>query len=130
MLVASNIFKSHADTAVLKGIDLTIGKQQIVSIIGKSGAGKSTLLHILGTLDKPDQGDVFFNNQNLTLLSERELSEFRNKNMGFIFQFHHLLPEFNALENVLLPYLIGQNDIKAGEKRLGRYLATSTSLID
>ena len=117
MLVASNIFKSHADTAVLKGIDLTIGKQQIVSIIGKSGAGKSTLLHILGTLDKPDQGDVFFNNQNLTLLSERELSEFRNKNMGFIFQFHHLLPEFNALENVLLPYLIGQNDIKACEKK-------------
>ena len=117
MLIASNIFKSHGDTAVLKGIDLTIGKQQIVSIIGKSGAGKSTLLHILGTLDKPDKGAVFFNNQNLTQLSERELSEFRNKNMGFIFQFHHLLPEFNALENVLLPYLIGQNDIKAGEKK-------------
>jgi lipoprotein-releasing system ATP-binding protein len=117
MLIASNIFKSHGDTAVLKGIDLTIGKQQIVSIIGKSGAGKSTLLHILGTLDKPDKGAVFFNNQNLTQLSERELSEFRNKNMGFIFQFHHLLPEFNALENVLLPFLIGQNDIKAGEKK-------------
>jgi lipoprotein-releasing system ATP-binding protein len=103
MLSAKNIKKAYGKLPVLKGVDLTIGKGQIVSIVGSSGAGKSTLLHILGTLDKADEGEIVINNQRVDNLSGKKLSVFRNKHIGFVFQFHHLLPEFSALENVCIP---------------------------
>jgi lipoprotein-releasing system ATP-binding protein len=102
---------------VLKGVDLEIQKGEIVSIIGKSGAGKTTLLQIIGTLDKADSGKVEINGVDVSGLSEKELAEFRNKHIGFIFQFHQLLPEFNALENVMMPAMIGRMDWKEAEKR-------------
>lgn len=107
MIKATNIHKRYGNLEVLKGVDIEIDKGEIVSIVGASGAGKSTLLHILGTLDNADTGDLFYNETKLTQLKQKELSLFRNKNMGFVFQFHHLLPEFDALENVCLPALIG-----------------------
>ena len=103
MLTAANIFKNYGMLPVLKGVDIQISKGEIVSIVGSSGAGKSTLLHILGTLDKADKGTVSLDGQALELLGGRKLSAFRNKNIGFVFQFHHLLPEFTALENVCIP---------------------------
>ncbi|MBD0277642.1 MAG: ABC transporter ATP-binding protein [Flavisolibacter sp.] len=103
MLVARNIHKRFGVVEVLKGVDIEIKKGEIVSIVGSSGAGKSTLLHILGTLDKADEGVVFLNEQNVFELSEKKLAAFRNKHIGFVFQFHHLLPEFTALENVCIP---------------------------
>jgi lipoprotein-releasing system ATP-binding protein len=103
MLKAENITKNYDQLAVLKGVDITVQKAEIVSIVGSSGAGKSTLLHILGTLDKADSGNIFINNQQVSLLKGRELAAFRNKHIGFVFQFHHLLPEFSALENVSIP---------------------------
>ena len=103
MLKAENITKNYGQLAVLKGVDISIQKAEIVSIVGSSGAGKSTLLHILGTLDKADSGNIFINNQQVNLLKGRELAAFRNKHIGFVFQFHHLLPEFSALENVSIP---------------------------
>lgn len=103
MLTATNIFKNYGILPVLRGVDIKIAKGEIVSIVGSSGAGKSTLLHILGTLDKPDSGSISLDGQGLELLSGRKLSAFRNKNIGFVFQFHHLLPEFTALENVCIP---------------------------
>jgi len=106
MIRAENIQKSYSNLNVLKGIDLEIQKGEIVSIVGASGAGKSTLLHILGTLDRPDSGNIFYENTNISGFSERALSEFRNRNIGFVFQFHHLLPEFTALENVCIPAFI------------------------
>ncbi|MEM9546069.1 MAG: ABC transporter ATP-binding protein [Bacteroidota bacterium] len=106
MIKASNIHKSYGDLHVLKGIDLTVEKGEIISIVGKSGAGKSTLLHILGTLDLTDQGNIELNNTNVSDLSQKELARFRNKNIGFIFQFHHLLNEFTAEENVAIPAFI------------------------
>ena len=103
MLQATNIHKSYGSLKVLKGIDLTIQQGEIVSIVGASGAGKSTLLHILGTLDSADKGDVRFNGQLVNNFNSNELARFRNRHIGFIFQFHNLLPEFTAHENVCLP---------------------------
>ncbi|WP_026994727.1 ABC transporter ATP-binding protein [Flectobacillus major] len=106
MLIAKNIIKNYASLQVLKGIDLHIAKGEVVSIVGASGAGKSTLLQILGTLDKPDQGKVIIADQDVTLLGEKALAAFRNEKIGFIFQFHNLLGEFSALENVAMPAFI------------------------
>ena len=108
MIKAEGIYKSYGQLNVLKGIDLEIEKGQIVSIVGASGAGKSTLLHIMGTLDKADKGRVFINNIEVNLLNDKKLSEFRNKHIGFVFQFHHLLPEFTALENICIPAFIAK----------------------
>lgn len=125
VLKALDLFKSYGSVSVLKGIDIEVTKGEIVSIVGASGAGKSTLLHILGTLDTPDRGKVFFRNQELTSISEKKLAEIRNRHMGFVFQFHNLLPEFTALENVCLPGLIGgqsQPALLAKAKELLDYL--------
>jgi lipoprotein-releasing system ATP-binding protein len=103
MLRAENIYKKYGQLEVLKGVTLTIEQKEIVSIIGSSGAGKSTLLHILGTLDNPDSGKIFLNDEPMHLLKGRKLAAFRNKHIGFVFQFHHLLPEFTAVENVSIP---------------------------
>ncbi|MBS1752757.1 MAG: ABC transporter ATP-binding protein [Ferruginibacter sp.] len=103
MLSAKNIKKQYGRLSVLKGVDVMVSKGEIVSIVGSSGAGKSTLLHILGTLDKPDSGEIILNNQPIHMLKGNKLSAFRNKHIGFVFQFHHLLPEFTALENVCIP---------------------------
>jgi lipoprotein-releasing system ATP-binding protein len=103
MLTATNIVKNYGILPVLKGVDIKITKGEIVSIVGSSGAGKSTLLHILGTLDKADKGTITLGEQKIDDLSGRKLAAFRNKNIGFVFQFHHLLPEFTALENVCIP---------------------------
>ncbi len=109
MLTATGIYKRYEHLTVLKGVDINIGKGEIVSIVGSSGAGKSTLLHILGTLDKADEGRISLNGQQVELLSGRKLAAFRNKQIGFVFQFHHLLPEFSALENVCIPgWIAGQ----------------------
>ena len=110
MLTARGITKSFEDLRILKGIDLEIKEGEVVSIVGSSGAGKTTLLQILGTLDKPDAGEILLNGINPFSLSSKQLSRFRNESIGFIFQFHQLLPEFNAVENVILPALIqGRN---------------------
>jgi lipoprotein-releasing system ATP-binding protein len=103
MLTATNIFKNYGTLPVLSGVDIHIDRGEIVSIVGSSGAGKSTLLHILGTLDKADKGSVSLDGKRIEELAGRKLSSFRNKNIGFVFQFHHLLPEFTALENVCIP---------------------------
>ncbi len=103
MLKATAITRKFGTLPVLKGVDITINQGEMVSIVGSSGAGKSTLLHILGTLDRPDSGSIQVNNQDLLSMNTRDLAKFRNENMGFIFQFHHLLPEFDALENVSIP---------------------------
>ena len=110
MLVATNIFKSYNSLQVLKGIDITVLEGEIVSIVGASGAGKSTLLHILGTLDFPDRGTVKLREQSLFEMSAKELSSFRNRQIGFVFQFHNLLPEFTAHENVCIPGFIGNRN--------------------
>ena len=117
MIRVKDIHKSFGSLEVLKGVDLEIKKGEIVSIIGKSGAGKTTLLQIIGTLDKADSGTVVINGVDVSGLSDKELAEFRNKHIGFIFQFHQLLPEFNALENVMMPAMIGRMDWKEAEKR-------------
>ena len=105
MIKANNIHKSYGSLHVLKGVNLDIKKGEIVSIIGKSGAGKSTLLHIAGTLDNPDKGELIINDTDVTSLRGKALAKFRNKHIGFVFQFHHLLPEFTAAENIVLPQL-------------------------
>ncbi len=117
MLVAEGIQKSFGDLKVLKGIDLSVKEKEIVSIVGSSGAGKSTLLHILGTLDKPDSGKVLYDQKPVSGLTDDELAAFRNKTVGFIFQFHHLLPEFTALENVCIPAFIGGISRKEAENK-------------
>ena len=117
MITAKNIRKSFGDLEVLKGVDLTVTKGEIVSIVGPSGAGKTTLLQILGTLDKPNAGEVLVDGINFSKLGEKQLAEFRNKHIGFIFQFHQLLPEFTALENVMIPALIGRKDKKKSEEK-------------
>ena len=117
MIEVKNIHKSFGSLEVLKGVDLTVGKAEILSIIGKSGAGKTTLLQIIGTLDKPDSGNVIIDGVDVFDMKENELSDFRNRHIGFIFQFHQLLPEFNALENVMMPALIARIPEKDAEKR-------------
>lgn len=117
MLEARNITKSYGSLQVVKGIDLIIQSKEIVSIVGASGAGKSTLLHIIGTLDKPDTGTVTMLGQNLVKLQGQALAQFRNEKIGFIFQFHNLLPEFTALENVCIPGYLGKRDPKKVEIR-------------
>jgi lipoprotein-releasing system ATP-binding protein len=112
MLSGNNITKNYGPLQVLKGVDISIEKGEIVSIVGSSGAGKSTLLHILGTLDKPAKGEITLNDQRIDKLNGKALASFRNKNIGFIFQFHHLLPEFTALENVCIPGWIGGRNKK------------------
>ena len=116
VLEARNIFKRYNTIEVLKGVDISIQKGEIVSIVGSSGAGKSTLLHILGTLEKADKGEVIISEKNITQLSGKHLADFRNKYIGFVFQFHHLLPEFSAIENVCIPGWIA-NTKKNGCKR-------------
>jgi len=123
MINATNIRKSFGDLEVLKGVDLHIAKGEIVSIVGPSGAGKTTLLQILGTLDKPNAGKVLVDGIDFSKLGEKELAAFRNKHIGFIFQFHQLLPEFTALENVMIPALIGRKDKKKSEERAKEILA-------
>lgn len=117
ILKANNIFKSYGDLAILKGVSVSVNKGEIVSIVGASGAGKSTLLHIMGTLDKPDKGTLMMEGQDVFALSEKHLSDFRNKHIGFVFQFHHLLPEFTALENVCIPAFIAGMDKAEAERR-------------
>ena len=121
MLSAHNIFKRYGSLEVLNGVDLNIEKGEIVSIVGPSGSGKSTLLHILGSLDKPDRGSVFLHSENITTLQGNKLAHFRNRHIGFVFQFHHLLPEFSALENVCIPGWLGsksKNSIKERAQEL------------
>ena len=117
MIEVKNIHKSFGTLEVLKGVDLTVEKGEIVSIIGKSGAGKTTLLQIIGTLDKPDSGSVVIDGVDVFALKEKELADFRNRHIGFIFQFHQLLPEFNALENVMMPAMIARMPEKEAEQR-------------
>jgi lipoprotein-releasing system ATP-binding protein len=117
MLRATNLQKSYGDLPVLKGIDLEINHGEVVAIVGASGAGKSTLLHILGTLDVPDAGNVFIDDVDVFEQSSRNLASFRNQSIGFVFQFHNLLPEFSALENVMIPGLISRADEKEIRQR-------------
>ncbi len=125
MLIAKGIHKSYGSLEVLKGVDLEISKGEIVSIVGASGAGKSTLLHLLGTLDRPDRGELFLHDQNLLQLQGDALAEFRNSRIGFIFQFHNLLPEFTALENICIPGFIQgreENELKNRAEDLAEIL--------
>lgn len=115
MISVKDLHKSFGSLKVLKGIDLDINKGEVVSIVGASGAGKTTLLQIIGSLDKPDMGQVTINNISLFELGERKLSEFRNNHIGFVFQFHHLLPEFTALENICIPAFINKTSKKKAE---------------
>ena len=124
MLTATNIVKNYGILPVLKGVDIKITKGEIVSIVGSSGAGKSTLLHILGTLDKADKGTITLEEQKIDDLSGRKLAAFRNKNIGFVFQFHHLLPEFTALENVCIPAWIAGTKKKEVIARATQLLTT------
>lgn len=117
MIEIKNIRKSYGNLQVLKGIDLTINEKKIVTIVGASGAGKSTLLHIIGSLDLPDTGEVWYGQENIALYSPDHLSAFRNRNIGFVFQFHHLLPEFTALENVCIPAWIKGDSKKEAERK-------------
>ena len=117
MITLKNITKSFASLQVLKGIDLQIEKGEVVSIVGPSGAGKTTLLQIMGTLDTPDTGSVLIGDTDVTQLSQKEMARFRNQHLGFVFQFHQLLPEFTALENVMIPALIANRSQKETKER-------------
>jgi lipoprotein-releasing system ATP-binding protein len=122
MIIVKDIHKSYGELKVLKGISLSIASGEIVSIVGASGAGKSTLLHIIGTLDRPDSGVLQISGTQTENLSDRKLSAFRNKNIGFVFQFHHLLPEFTALENVCIPAFIAGLGKREAENRAKKLL--------
>lgn len=115
MIQAKNIKKSFGKLEVLKGIQLEIPNGKVYSVVGASGAGKTTLLQIIGTLSKPDSGEIYYNNRNVSSMTEKELAEFRNKQIGFVFQFHHLLPEFTALENICIPAFIAKKSKKEAE---------------
>lgn len=117
MLKASNIFKNYGNLEVLKGVSLEVAQGEVVSIVGASGAGKSTLLHILGTLDSSDQGSLIIDNTEVSSLNSNRLSTFRNERIGFVFQFHNLLPEFTAFENVCMPAFIKKTEISAAQKK-------------
>lgn len=117
MIVGKNIRKSFGELEILKGVDLEINQGEIVSIVGSSGAGKTTLLTILGTLDRATEGEVIINNESVFKLNEKKLAAFRNQNIGFVFQFHQLLPEFTAIENVCFPAMIAKKSKKDSEKR-------------
>ena len=123
MIKASNIQKSYGDLHVLKGVNLEVKKGEVISIVGASGAGKTTLLQILGTLDEADQGELSFNKQVIKKLKDNTLSSFRNQSIGFVFQFHNLLAEFTALENICLPAFIGGTNRKEAEKKAIELLA-------
>lgn len=128
MLIGKNIYKRYGTVEVLRGVELEITKGEVVSIVGPSGSGKSTLLHILGTLDKADSGTVMMNGTTINALTGNKLASFRNKHIGFVFQFHHLLPEFTALENVCIPgWLAGRKktEVKAEAERLLNMLGLS-----
>lgn len=131
MIEIKNIHKSYGSLEVLKGIDAVIEQGEIVSIVGASGAGKTTLLQIVGTLDKPDCGEILYDGRRVDNLPDREMARFRNGNIGFVFQFHQLLPEFTALENVMIPALIGgenQSDAEQEAKRILDFLSLSDRL--
>lgn len=129
MIYGHNIFKTYGQLQVLKGVDIHIQKGEVVCISGPSGSGKSTLLHILSTLDRPDSGEVRMNDIRLDSLTGNQLASFRNKHIGFVFQFHHLLPEFSALENVSIPgWLAGRKRSEVKEKALS--LLTDLGLAD
>lgn len=117
MLKAKGIYKSYGSLQVLKGVDINISKGEIVSISGSSGAGKSTLLHILGTLDNADSGEIYLENKKVSALNGKDLANFRNEHIGFVFQFHHLLPEFSAIENICVPGWIAGKKSKDLTKR-------------
>ena len=123
MIEAHDIEKSFGQLKVLKGIDFTAGQSEVVSIMGASGAGKSTLLQILGTLMRPDKGTLMIGGTNVLSLSRDRISEFRNRHIGFVFQFHHLLPEFTSVENVMIPALIANEKASAAEKRAKEILS-------
>lgn len=123
MVIAQDIHMSYGDLEVLKGVNLHIQQQEVVSIVGASGAGKTTLLQILGTLDKPSSGNVIINNTNVGELNEKRMSAFRNSTIGFVFQFHQLLPEFTAIENIMLPALIGGDNKRTAEQKAKELLS-------
>ena len=123
MIEVNNIYKSFGELEVLKGVSLSINKGEIVSIVGKSGAGKTTLLQIIGTLDRPDSGSVLIDGTDVLNLKENALAEFRNQHIGFIFQFHQLLPEFTALENVMMPALIHKDNERDARARAEKLLS-------
>jgi lipoprotein-releasing system ATP-binding protein len=131
VLKAGGIFKSYGQLDILKGVDIEVGRGEIVSIVGKSGSGKSTLLHIIGTLDTADRGSLEIVGEQVGAMNSRQIALFRNKHIGFVFQFHHLLPEFSALENVCIPGYIGKGnatDIEKRAKELLDYLGLSHRL--
>ena len=129
MIKGVQLHKKFNDLSVLKGIDISITEKEIVSIVGKSGAGKTTLLQILGTLEKPTSGQVLYDEKNVFDLNESDLANFRNKNIGFVFQFHHLLPEFTALENVCIPAFISKIPRKVAEEK-AKYLLHQMGIAD
>ena len=122
MVFCKNLQKHYGHLPVVKGVDLEIQAGEIVAIVGESGAGKSTLLQLLGTLDQPDAGEIRIHDTNITQLSGRKLAQFRNQHLGFVFQFHQLLPEFTALENAMMPGLIAGKSNKVAEKRAAELL--------
>ncbi|MFP4621343.1 MAG: ABC transporter ATP-binding protein [Bacteroidales bacterium] len=131
MIQGKNISKSFGDLQVLKGLDIRIGNGEIVSIVGPSGAGKTTLLQILGTLSRTDTGEIIYDHQNINLLKDKQIANFRNKQIGFVFQFHHLLPEFTALENVCIPAFIGKvprNEAEQKAREILNFLKMSDRL--
>ena len=117
LLVATDIYKNYGNISVLKVVSLEVNKAEMVSIVGASGAGKSTLLYIVSSLEKADKGQILFQNQDISALSNKQLAHYRNNQIGFVFQFHHLLPEFTALENICIPAWIGQKPKKQVETK-------------